>query len=153
MKQLELHWRWETTVKWSSLMSVVGRLSKPVDCIKHLGYDCVLRSRMDLSLDVSPAVTYLEKSWEEVIIFIIFFHLSCIFFWCCASHTKWCNIWRRQLPIAPTKHWHQNCDGHHLSGLINSALFWLCQGPSLFFSFWTTIYLFIYLFFLLLGVI
>lgn len=91
---------------------------------------CVLRSKMDLSPDVSPAVAYLEKNWEEIYLCIIFY-LSCTIFLCWASQTKGYNIWRGQLPIAPTKHWHQNCGGHHLCCLLNSAL--LCQGPSLFF--------------------
>ena len=55
MKQLELHWKSEMAVEWFSLISVAGRLSRPVVYIKHLGYDCVLGSRMDLSLDVSPS--------------------------------------------------------------------------------------------------
>lgn len=146
MKQLELHWKWETTVKWSSLMSVVGRLSKPVDCIKHLGYDCVLRSRMDLSLDGSPAVTYLEKSWEEVIILIIFFHLSCIILVLCFPYNVMQYLERTATnsshqTLAPELWWSPSVWPHKFSLILA-----LSGSFLVFFSFWTTICLFFLLF-------
>lgn len=53
MEQLELRWKSEMTIKWFSLNSIAGTLANPLDYIKHLG--CVLGSRMDLSVVVSPS--------------------------------------------------------------------------------------------------